>query len=261
MKRYFKYCFILLFLFAFNDSRAQLSNYSFNEEKKFGFSLRYGTMNTTLAPEDEVNDISAILFRPLTIDLSTYEVGGYQVSHRWVFLFETFSAAVVDALDGGEFDWGSMETSTSISDFLLGWHTHAFALFYKDLISLSGGVHWGDYFLSYSPYNQGSDGYAEPIEPSGWYGAMGPAIVADFNLINPYAVLHLEAAYNFSLKFRDLPDMAANETSPDPHFLNLRTLIKTNTIFYGGYEYVRSFARGDKPFNASRSDIFIGIWF
>ena len=55
--------------------------------------------------------------------------------------------------------------------------------------------------------------------------------------------------------------MTANKNYPDPHFINLTAQIRSNSFIYGGMEFVRSINRGSNNLNASRTDLFVGIWF
>ena len=242
------------------STNAQLSSFDFNNDTKVKFSVRYGAIQTTGVSKDSVNDVNGILIRPLELDRISPDVGGYNTSHRWAFIFETFTLAVIDALDGGDFDWGQKTTSTYIGDFILGWHNHTWNVVYTDNIALSAGLHWGDYFLGYEPYNRTYNNYGTAREPAGWYGALGPATMLDVNLANT-AVLHLEGAYAFSKKINDFPDMIKSGSYPSPGFLNITAQVRSNSFIYGGMEYVRSLNNGSNNFNASRMDIFLGVWF
>lgn len=257
-KRYLLTIFFLAF--GLSTAWAQLDQYNFNEDRKIKLSLRYASLNSHGVSEDSVKDVSGIVFRFLDLDKIRYGKGGYQASHRWAFLPETLSAAVVDALNGGDFSWGEKNTSSVIEDFILGWHNHAWALIYTGNISFSGGLHWGDYFMGFEPYNQSIHKYESAHEPAGWYGALGPAMMLDVDLFGRM-VWHTEASYAFSTKFSDYPDMKADKAYPNPKFLNITSQIRTNGLFFGGMEYVRSLNNGANPFNVSRTDFFIGVWF
>ncbi len=239
---------------------AQLSSYNYNNEAKFKFSVRYASIHTSGVPKDSIKDLSGILIRTLEFDKIAPDIGGYNVSHRWAFLPETLMLIFIDAINGGDFTAGSKNLSTNIGDFILGWHNHTFNLVYTDNFSFGAGVHWGDYFFGFEPYDPVDKDFGIAHEPAGWYGALGPALMMDYNILNK-AVLHVEGGYGLSLKFKDYPEMVTNKEYPNPHFINITAQIRSNSFVYGGMEFIRSINRGDNNFNASRTDFFIGVWF
>ncbi len=255
-----KLLFIVVLQFYVIYSSAQLSSFDFNNDTKIKFSLRYGAINTSGVSSDSTKDIKALLIRPLEFDKIQSDVGGYNTSHRFAFIFETFTLAIIDALNGGDFKWGERTASTYIGDFILGWHNHAWNVVYTDNLSLAAGLHWGDYLFGYEPYKKNQNNFENAHEPAGWYGALGPAAMVDVNMANR-AVLHLEGSYAFTKKIKYFPDMTANKNYPDPHFINLTAQIRSNSFIYGGMEFVRSINRGSNNLNASRTDLFVGIWF
>jgi len=82
----------------------------------------------------------------------------------------------------------------------------------------------------------------------------------DLNIVDK-AALHFEGSYALTKKFKAAPDMIEDKNYPDPHFLNLSVQIRGNSFLYGGTEFIKSLNRGSNNFNASRTDIFIGVWF
>ena len=260
MKQGLKICLTTLFVVVGIASNAQLASYDYNDETKVKFNVRYASINTSGISEDSVKDLSALLIRVFEFDKINPEVGGYNASNRWAFIPETFILAIIDGLNGGDFTWGQKNLSTNIGDFILGWHNNTWNIVYTENISLAAGVHWGDYFLGFEPYNRTTDNYDPAQEPAGWYGVLGPAVMMDYNILNR-AVLHLEGGYGLSLKFKDYPDMVADKSYPNPHFLNITAQIRSNSFVYGGMEFIRSVNRGSNTFNASRTDFFIGVWF
>ncbi len=241
-------------------ANAQLSSYDYNDETKFKFSIRYASINTSGVPEDSVKDISGILIRALELDKIAPGIGAYNVSHRWAFLPESLVLIFIDAINGGDFTAGSKNTSTGIGDFIIGWHNSTFNLVYNDNFSFGAGVHWGDYFLGFEPYDPANNNFGLAREPAGWYGVLGPAVMMDYNIINK-AVLHIEGGYGLSLKFMDFPEMVVDKNYRNPHFLNFTVQFRSNSFVYGGMEFVRSLNRGGNNFNASRTDFFVGVWF
>jgi len=89
MKSFKKTLVLLILLFTVTFSQAQLSSYNFDGERKIKFSLRYGKVTTTGVSLDSVINPKAILFRSLELDKIDMTSGGYNVSHRFAFLFET----------------------------------------------------------------------------------------------------------------------------------------------------------------------------
>ena len=255
-----KLLLLLASFFSLTVANAQLSSFDYNGETKMKISVRYGQIGTSGVDMDSVVNAKGILLRVFEMDKINAEVGGYNASHRWAFIPETFVLAIIDAIDGGDFEWGSRNSTTYIGDFILGWHNHTFNLVYTDKFSVGAGVHWGDYFMGYTPYNSAQNNYSKASEPAGWYGALGPALTLDYNLFDK-AVIHVEGAYGLSLKFKDFPEMNHGESYPSPHFINVTAQIRSNSFVYGGMEYIRSINRGSNNFNASRTDFFVGIWF
>ena len=155
---------------------------NFNNDTKIKFSLRYGAINTSGVSPDSTKVIKALPLRPLEFDKIQSDVGGYNTSHRFAFIFETFTLAIIDALNGGDFNWGERTASTYIGDFILGWHNHAWNVVYTDNLSLAAGLHWGDYLFGYEPYKKNQNNFENAHEPAGWYGALGPAAMVDVNM-------------------------------------------------------------------------------
>ena len=255
-----KLVILLGFLISVITANAQLSSFDYNGENMMKINVRYGQIGTSGVDMDSVVNAKGILLRVFEVDKINAGVGGYNASHRWAFIPETFILAIIDAVNGGDFEWGTRNSTTYIGDFILGWHNHAFNLVYTDKFSVGAGVHWGDYFMGYTPFDKTKNNYSPASEPAGWYGALGPALMMDYNLFDK-AVFHLEGGYGFSMKFKDFPEMNKSEGYPSPHFINITAQIRSNSLIYGGMEFVRSINRGTNNFNASRTDVFVGIWF
>lgn len=239
---------------------SQLENMDFHDELQLKFSVRFAGNKAIGPPEDSIKNASGILVRSLELDNIRYGQGGYQASHRWAFLTEALAGAFIDAINGGGFEWGTKNTSTNIGDFILGWHNHAWSLYENGQTQIMGGLHWGDYFFGFEPYRGNKYSFDTAKEPAGWYGALGPALMADYAITNGMA-LHFEGSYAFTMKWGDFPDMTFDRDYPSPHFINLGLQLRTNSIFYGGMEYIRSIDRGDHNTNCSRTDLFVGLWF
>lgn len=254
--------YLLSFLFFISTlGFGQLSDYDFVDDgMMIKFNLRYAAIKTTGVPSDSVKDAKGIRIRALSLSKTNFDMGGYQASHRFAFITESLFGFFIDAVNGGDFETGFKSTSTTIGDFIIGWHNHAINVVSTDPFNLAIGGHWGDYFLAYEPYDPGStNSFGTAKEPGGWYGALGPAAMVDVNLFNVLD-LHLEGAYAFTAKFMDAKDMEFDRDYPKPHFINLNLELRGNFPIYGGFEHVRSINRGTNPFNASRSDVFIGFW-
>ncbi|GAB1446834.1 MAG: hypothetical protein KF860_16375 [Cyclobacteriaceae bacterium] len=251
---------LVILLFITTLGYGQLSDFDFADgDLMVKFSLRYAATKTLDVPADSAKDASGIRFRALGLSKANFDKGGYQMSHRFSFITESLFAFVIDAIDGGDYKTGFKNSSTTISDFILGWHNHTVNVISTDPFNLAVGAHWGDYFLIYEPYGGSGSSYGPAREPAGWYGALGPAVMLDFNLVNALD-LHVEGAYAFTAKFMDAKDMEFDRKYPKPHFINLVLELRGNLPIYGGFEHVQSINRGNHPFNASRSDIFIGFY-
>lgn len=251
---------LVILLFITTLGYGQLSDFDFADDgNMIKFSLRYADIKTTGIPSDSVKDVSGIRFRALGLSKANFDPGGYQVSHRFSFITESLFAFVIDAIDGGDYKTGFKNTSTSIGDFILGWHNHTVNVVSTNNFNMALGAHWGDYFMVFEPYNGTSNTYEVAREPGGWYGALGPAVMLDGNLFNVLNV-HVEGAYAFTAKLMDAVDMDFDREYPKPHFINLVLELRGNLPIYGGFEHIRSINRGNHPFNASRSDIFIGFY-
>ena len=243
MKKLFAISLLLTSINAF----AQLENMDFHDELQVKFSVRYAWNKAIGPPEDSIKNASGVLVRALELDRIRYGKGGYQASHRWAFLPEALMGAFIDAVNGGDFEWGTKNTSTNIGDFILGWHNHAWNVFYQDNVQVMAGLHWGDYFFGFEPH-RGNNNFETAQEPAGWYGALGPVVMLDY-AITDGLVLHGEGSYGLTMKWADYPDMNFDRDYPSPHFINMNLQLRTNTIFYGGVEYIRSVDRGDHHTN------------
>ncbi len=251
----------VLFISILSNGYAQLDSYSYVDDgAMIKFEPRYITINTLLADPDSIKNPKGFTIRLFSLDHVTFDQGGYQDSHRFAFITESLSGFLIDMINGGNFETGFKNSSTSLSDFILGWHNHVVNVVSLDNFNAAIGAHWGDYFLAYEPYNAGSNTYEVVNEPAGWYGALGPAIMMDLNVLD-VVNLHFEGSYAFTAKFMDATDMNFDRAYPKPHFINLSLQLRTNSPIYAGFEQIRSVNRGDNPFNATRSDIFIGVWF
>ncbi|HNP19701.1 MAG TPA: hypothetical protein PKL31_14785 [Fulvivirga sp.] len=250
----------LLFIFILSNGYAQLSNYNYADDGKMvKFEPRYISVKTLEADPDSVKNPNGFTIRLFSLDKVNFDQGGYQYSHRFAFITESLSGFLIDMINGGNFETGFKNSSTSLSDFIIGWHNHVVNVVSLDNFNVAIGGHWGDYFLAFEPYSESSNTFEVVNEPAGWYGALGPAIMLDFNVFN-VVNLHFEGSYAFTAKFMDATDMNFDREYPKPHFINLNLQLRTNSPIYAGFEQIRSVNRGDHPFNATRSDIFIGIW-
>jgi hypothetical protein len=255
-----KHYLTIALLFAMHLTFSQLSDYPFADEGNiFKIEPRYISINTLNVSPDSVKDASGFTIRLFSWDKVNFDQGGYQVSHRFAFITESFMGFMIDVINGGDYDTGFKNSSTSISDFLMGWHTHVVNVVSADDFNVAVGGHWGDYFLAYEPYFGGSN-FGTVREPAGWYGALGPAVMLDYNLLD-VVNLHFEGSYAYTAKFMDAVDMNFDRDYPKPHFINLNFQVRTHSLFYGGFEHIRSVNRGDHPFDAARSDFYVGVWF
>jgi hypothetical protein len=262
-----KYLLTILLIFTLERSYAQLDGYSFVDEGMIFklFEPRYLFINTLDVPPDSALNAKGFTVRSFTMERVTFDQFGYQASHRFSLISEALSAIAISMIKGGDFDWAYQRHSTEISGYILGWHNHVVNVVSLEDVNVAVGGHWGDYFLAYSPYTPGSDprsnlAFGTVREPAGWYGALGPVLMLDYNLLD-VVNLHFEGSYAFTAKFMDAVDMEWDRSYPNPHFLNFSLQARPDYFLYGGIEHIRSINRGDHPFNATRTDFFIGFWF
>lgn len=143
-----KYLITLLLVFTLGRSYGQLDGYSFVDEGMIFklFEPRYISINTIGVSPDSILDANGFTIRLFSMDRVTFDQFGYQASHRFGFITEALSGFVIDMINGDDFTTGFKNSSTSLSDFILGWHNHVINVVSKEDFNIAAGAHWGIIF-------------------------------------------------------------------------------------------------------------------
>jgi len=240
-----KLFFCCLFLSALSV-KAQLSDHPTNGEGQIRVFYKLGiAYNEVKYPDAVAAGVSTIDF---DITKSNYEKGGYQASHRWPILgdlaFPAFMEVIgfiksYDATPGISGTLGS----TGLGCLIFGWHNHAWAIISNERINIAGGLHWGDYSYYFQEFNEPDRYFSNnPLEfedayadPSGYYGALGPALIADL-AITSNLLIHYEGAYAFSFRMTKPGDNDDPAVAPNPIFINQQLELRWRK-FFTGIEY------------------------
>lgn len=146
----------------------------------------------------------------------------------------------------------------------LFWNRYAWNLFDGKRFCLAAGISGGDYYVEIPnilPIGSYS-GQPSIMEPSGWYLAAGPAIMADLFIIDGLS-LHLQSNYDFS--FLTIGEGAGTKQIIDgyktPNFWrNSLTLIHNWGPFLQ-FDYGIMFDRGEHEQSITRTEFHIGYSF
>lgn len=255
-----KKIFTVLFLLSIASlSKAQLSSFDFGQDGetmvRVGPRIGYAKNSAVKWPQAKgigVFTVDAEIFK------SNYAKGKGQSYHRWPFIWDVWWPLVVGILRKEPSI--AQNGSTSISSFIFGWHQNTWSIVSKENINIALGAHYGDYFYSFQYYDAFGDSYSDPIEPGGWYAAIGPAITVDYALPFLPAVLHYDGGFPYTFRIKEASAKTAEKGFPSPIILNNLLELRFNK-FYLGMDYVKVINRGDTPSKGYRVDCFMGVWF
>lgn len=251
-------------------SFGQLRDHPVNGETAVQIYIKVGkAYNEVKYPEA----VETVVISPgVAISKSNFEVGGYNVSHRFPllgdlaipFLWNTFLGAVSEDLS--KVNMGETG-STTLSSLIFGWHNHTFSLVSNDRINVAGGFHWGDYTYWFTNFIEPNRYFEDdPLDfegfrdPSGWYMGIGPAVMIDVGIIDNL-LLHYEGSYSFSFKMADPPDYEEPPKNfPNPKFLNHVILLRYGK-WQAGLEHAHAVKMDDAGHSGRRTQFQLGFWF
>lgn len=197
--------------------------------------------------------------------IGKYEKGQLQFAYR-APLIDDAVPEVAKLLNGS-----SAETpgETFLMSLIPGWLQLGYNVFSTDNLCISPGIFLGDFwYTAVATQNFLVPGQSGTIEPSGWYGAAGPAIFVDFALPNNKdIVFHYESFFAFSQRWSESSKVEEDENfnpdSEDPYFFKSRFELRYKKV-YLGYRWVTAINRYDVTSdinNGSRTDIQLGFIF
>lgn len=219
MKRYVPMVILLVASFV---GRAQLTEYPLNEEKTMRFALYYGSLTNEWSGKVEDESHSTVVF-DWSQSKSTFGWGKYQNSHRYKILGD-----VISILYSGQGILGKTEAGTPYLSNLVGWHNFAFSALYTEYAQLSLGVHAGDYWYGIEGLHTDRDSDKNTSGTNYYYGAVGPAWMADVAVGRTGFWLHYEGSYAFTFGKEPL------EGTPDvkPNILNQMFELRWRQVFF-----------------------------
>ena len=250
---------VLIFLLCIS----LISNAQLEEQKGLRLSaIHYSYNNPNLPGNNGESHFS------IALDVVNNRYGKGQT--QFVYRIPVVSTAIpeVAKLIKGE----SAETvgETFLTSLLPGWFQFGYNVFANERICISPGFFAGDFWYT---------AYAEQqlfsvtdqhgiIEPSGWYGAIGPSLFFDVAPISDVPLsLHVETSYNFSKRWKESSKLKEwDNFDPDseaPHFFTCRVEVRYNSLFVG-YDYMKAINRYEATSdinNGTRAEIFLGVNF
>ena len=234
----------------------QLPGSHFDGETRIELNIKYGYAGDLHYEWPDVKYVKLLTFDAAYYK-SNFKQWGYQSSNRWPALGDFALPVLVNAA----FDPGVayQNVSGSITGLFLGWHTHALSVISTKHLSLAPGIHWGDYVYSFQKYTATydyQDGLGEIEEPSGYYFAAGPALVADISLFG--MILHYEGAWTKAWRMREMPDQEPVEGYPDPNFWNHLLVFQPFGSLHAGFEYAHVVNNGNTLNQGYRMAFYIG---
>ncbi|HCX22062.1 MAG: hypothetical protein CMB80_19405 [Flammeovirgaceae bacterium] len=219
---------IMLTLLTYS-SQAQLSDYPLDGEKTMRFALYYGAITNEWSGKIEDEKSSTVVF-DWSQSRSTFGWGKYQNSHRYKIFGD-----VISMLYSGAGISGKPAAGTPILTSIFGWHNFAFSAFHSDYLQLSLGLHAGDYWYGIEPITIHKRSEQNTSGSRYYYGATGPAWMADVAIGNTGFWVHYEGAYAFLWGGQPEPDSL--DVKPDilnqTFEVRWRQLFVTAEIVYG----------------------------
>ena len=248
---------LILLIFFAQTSYAQIEDY-------VGIRL-YGLRTSFNNKDLPGNDGESRLSIGLDAVVGRYEQGKLQYVYR-APLIDDAVPEVAKLLRGT-----SAETpgETFLMSLIPGWIQIGYNAYSTDNLCISPGVFLGDYwYTAVTARNPDPEALSGTIEPSGWYGAAGPAVFVDYKVSGVESlVLHYESSFAFSKRWSESKGVEEernfNPDSEDPYFLQNRIEVRYKRIFLG-YRWIKVINRYDTTADingGSRSDIQFGFIF
>ncbi|WP_421872000.1 hypothetical protein [Marinoscillum sp.] len=215
-----KIVLLLLLGWLAHAGMAQLSAYPLAGVKTNRFALFYGSLTNEWSGKIENEKHSTVVF-DWSQSKSTFGWGKYQNSHRYKILGDIISVLYT----GGILE--KTEPGTPYLTNLVGWHNFAFSALYNDYFQLSLGLHAGDYLYGIEGLHTDKDSDQNTSGTRYYYGAAGPAWMADAAIGNTGFWLHYEGSYAFTFGKEPL------EVAPDvkPNILNQTFEVRWRKVF------------------------------
>lgn len=212
---------LLLFSLLSLGTHAQLSTYPLAGQKTNRFALYYGSLTNEWSGKIEDEKHSTVVF-DWSQSKSTFGWGKYQNSHRYKILGDIISVLYTGGI------MGKTEPGTPYLTNLIGWHNFAFSALYNDYFQLSLGLHAGDYMYGIEGLHSDKDSDKNTSGTRYYYGAVGPAWMADAAIGNTGFWLHYEGSYAFTFGKEPL------EVAPDvkPNMLNQTFELRWRQVFF-----------------------------
>lgn len=235
-----------------SNALGQLPGSPFDGETRVELNIKYGSTEDQNYEWPEVRNLKLLTF-DVAYYKSNFKQWGYQSSNRWPALGDYVLPFLVNVAynRGHPYERGS----NSLTGLFLGWHTHALSAIATKHISLSPGIHWGDYVYYFQKYNA-SGNFEEMKEPSGYYFAAGPALVVDISFFG--MILHYEGAWTKAWRMREMPDQEPVEGYPAPNFWNHLVVFQPFGKLHAGFEYAHIVNNGSTLNQGYRMAFYIG---
>lgn len=216
-----KYPISILLLLICLSTQAQLSAYPLAGQKTQRFALFYGKLTNEWSGKVEDESLGTVVF-DWSQSKSTFGWGKYQNSHRYKILGDVISTLY----NGGILH--KTPAGTPYLTNLVGWHNFAFSALYNKHAMLSAGFHAGDYMYGIEGLHTDKDSDKNTSGTRYYYGAVGPAWMADVALGNTGIWLHYEGSYAFTFGKEPL------EVAPDvkPKILNQTFELRWRKVFF-----------------------------
>ncbi|MEM9895488.1 MAG: hypothetical protein AAF789_03895 [Bacteroidota bacterium] len=225
----------------------------------------YGLHNAFNNPDLPGNDGESRFSISMDAVVGRYEQGQLQFNYRSPFVDDVVPE-VVKLLNGTS---GETEGETFLTSLIVGWLQLGYNVYSTDNLCISPGIMVGDFWYTASI----APNFRKPelrgiIEPSGWYGGLGPALYIDYKIPGTSSlVLHYESFFAFSRRWSESSgledDGNANPESEDPFFFNNRFELRYKSVFVG-YRRTTMINQYDETAglnNGHRSDLFFGFAF
>lgn len=200
---------------------AQLSTYSLNGKKAMRYALFYGSLTNEWSGKIENESHSTVVF-DWSISRSTSGWGKYQASHRFKVLGDIISVLYTGGI------LHETPTGTPYLSSFIGWHNFAFSAFHSKYAQLSLGLHAGDYLYGIEGIHTDRHSDQNTSGTTYYYGAVGPAWMADVALGKSGVFLHYEGSYAFVFG----PEPLAVAPDVKPNILNQTFELRYHKLFF-----------------------------
>ena len=240
-----------------------------NAQLRDHVGLRLYLINTTYGnnklPGKETTNHTSI---EIDVAKSIFSEKKTQFSYRNRIIGDGIHLAV-EAINGGANETAEKPGETNLYSLLIGWANIGWNVIRNENFNLATGFGIHDYWYTAVAdddplQNIRPEGH---IEPSGWYGAIGPALIADAAIGSTGINVHVESTYALSKRFKEARKLREEEnyetSSPDPHFVNTQLEIRYGSAFLG-FTWVKMLNKYKvtKDFNSgTRFDIMLGFKF